>query len=99
VGNIYATEALFAARVHPSRAARSLTRNEVGRLARGIQEAFAAALERGGEEVEYLSDGAHVENPFRVYDRAGDPCPRCRHRLEKVSIGGRTSAFCGSCQK
>ena len=99
VGNIYATEALFRARVHPAREARSLTKREVARVAEGLGGVFGEALARSEGEVAYLSDGAHVDNPFAVYDRAEEPCPRCRRPLSKMVIGGRTSAFCGRCQK
>ena len=99
VGNIYATEALFRARIHPARAASSLTRREVGRIAEGIEAAMGAVLAGMKDELAYLSDGAHVENPFLVYDRAGAPCPRCRRALEKLTLGGRTSAFCPRCQR
>jgi formamidopyrimidine-DNA glycosylase len=98
VGNIYATEALFRAKVHPARAARSLGRREVGRIARGIEEAFGEALKEVGGEMPYLWEGAHVENRFLVYDRAGEACPRCRREIEAMTIGGRTSAFCPRCQ-
>lgn len=98
VGNIYATEALFRARIHPARAASSLTRREVGRIAAGIEAAMGAALAGMKDELRYLSDGSHVDNPFLIYDRAGAPCPRCRRALEKLTLGGRTSAFCGKCQ-
>jgi formamidopyrimidine-DNA glycosylase len=99
VGNIYATEALWRARIHPGRAASSLTKREVARLAEGLQASFAAALARPVEEIAYLSDGGEVENRFLVYDRAGEPCPQCRRTLEKMMLGGRTSAFCPRCQK
>ncbi|APR80011.1 Formamidopyrimidine-DNA glycosylase [Minicystis rosea] len=99
VGNIYATEALFLARVHPGREGRSLSRREVDRIARGLEETFAAALSRLGGDIAYFSDGAHVDNPFTIYDRAGEPCPSCRRVLSKATIGGRTSAFCARCQK
>jgi formamidopyrimidine-DNA glycosylase len=98
IGNIYATEALFVARVHPAREARSLSRREVGRTARALDAVLAAALTRLGGEMAYLSEGAHVDNPFSIYDRAGEPCPRCRRPLEKVTLGGRTSAYCAGCQ-
>jgi formamidopyrimidine-DNA glycosylase len=99
VGNIYATEALFRAKVHPARAASSLSRREVGRVAEGIDAAMGAVLAQMKDELAYLSDGAHVENPFLIYDRAGAPCPRCGRALEKITLGGRTSAFCGRCQR
>jgi formamidopyrimidine-DNA glycosylase len=99
VGNIYATEALFRAGVHPAREGRTITHREARAIARGIEASFADALGRMGEEAAYLSDGSHVANPFAVYDRAGEPCPRCGRGLEKLVIGGRTSAFCSRCQK
>jgi len=100
VGNIYATEALFHAGIHPGRAASGLSRAEVARIAVGIDAAMAAALARPVEEIAYLSEGGHVGNPFLVYDRAGERCPRCkRGTIEALTIGGRTSAFCGRCQR
>jgi formamidopyrimidine-DNA glycosylase len=71
----------------------------VVRLARELEASFAAALATPVEEIAYLSDGGRVENPFLVYDRAGEPCPRCRRTIEKTTIGGRTSAFCPRCQR
>lgn len=99
VGNVYATEALFRARVHPAREARSLSKREVARIGEGVLGAFADSLARMEGEIEYLSDGAHVENPFAVYDRAGQPCPRCRRALSTARIAGRASAYCDRCQK
>ncbi len=102
IGNIYATEALFRAGIHPAREARSLTRRQVGRLAKGIEAALAQMLEWRSEEVAYLWevwDGRRIENPYLIYDRAFEPCPRCRRALETMVIGGRTSAFCGRCQR
>lgn len=99
IGNIYATEALFRARLHPAREGRSLTRADTARLVKALDAVLAEALGRLGEEIAYLSDGAHVDNPFAVYDRAGEPCPSCRRVLSKATIGGRTSAFCARCQK
>jgi formamidopyrimidine-DNA glycosylase len=102
VGNIYATEALFRAGIHPAREARSLTRRDVGRLAQGIEAALAEVLARPSEEIAYLWEmweGRRAENPYLIYDRAGEPCPRCGGVLETMGIGGRASAFCGRCQK
>jgi formamidopyrimidine-DNA glycosylase len=99
VGNIYATEALFRARVHPAREARSLKVREVARLAEGILGAFADALARVDGEAQYLWSGERAENPYAVYDRAGEPCPRCSRAIEALTLGGRTSAYCPRCQK
>jgi formamidopyrimidine-DNA glycosylase len=98
-GNIYATEALWHARIHPARPASSIRRGDAVRIARGLEASFAAALATPVEEIAYLSEGRGVDNPFLVYDRAGEPCPRCRRTIEKTTIGGRTSAFCPRCQR
>jgi formamidopyrimidine-DNA glycosylase len=99
LGNIQATEALFRARIHPSRRASELDRRELGAVARGIQKALEHTLGMiDTEELAYLSDGAVIENPFLVYGRAGEPCPRCATPLETLRIGGRASALCPRCQ-
>jgi formamidopyrimidine-DNA glycosylase len=100
VGNIYATEALFQARIHPERQASSLSKREVARLAKGIAEVLATALAMPVEEMAYLSEGGDVENRFLVYDREGEACSRCKRGIiETVTLGGRTSAFCARCQR
>jgi formamidopyrimidine-DNA glycosylase len=100
VGNIYATEALFAAGIHPARAASSLSKRQVERLAASLDAVLATALARPVEEMAYLSEGGWVDNPFLVYGREGEACPRCRRGvIEAPVIGGRTSAFCARCQK
>jgi len=100
VGNIQATEALFRAGVHPARPARSLKPVEVARIAAGIHASIAHALAglAAKADVEYLSDGSGTDNPFLIYDRAGEACPRCAAVLDKVPLGGRTSAYCPCCQ-
>jgi formamidopyrimidine-DNA glycosylase len=100
VGNIYATEALFHAGIHPARSSKSLTLAETARLAveiRAVLELSIASMV--DEEIAYLSGGRGAENRFVIYDRAGTPCPRCGRTLEKATIGGRTSAFCAGCQR
>jgi formamidopyrimidine-DNA glycosylase len=100
IGNIYATEALFHAGIHPSRPSKSVTRDEANRLAvelRAVLELAIAGMV--GEEIAYLSQGKGAENRFVIYDRAGSPCPRCGRALDKLTIGGRTSAFCPGCQR
>jgi formamidopyrimidine-DNA glycosylase len=97
VGNIHAAEALFLARIHPRRKARSLDEKEVARLARSIRRTLASEIERSrSESPAYLHEGA--ENGFRVYGRAGEPCYRCRATIARFVQGGRSSFFCPSCQ-
>lgn len=101
IGNIYATEALFHAGIHPARPARSLTVEDALRLAEAIRAVIALAIAGigAGEEIAYLSQGRGAENRFVIYDRAGTPCPRCGRALVSLVIGGRTSAFCPGCQR
>jgi formamidopyrimidine-DNA glycosylase len=99
IGNIYATEALFRARIHPAREARSLKKRDVARLAEAILAVFADALAGMDGEVQYLWSEERPENPFAVYDRAGEPCPRCAKPIEALVLGGRTSAYCPRCQR
>jgi formamidopyrimidine-DNA glycosylase len=101
VGNLYATEALWRARIHPATPARTIAADPaaVRRLLAAVRASLkhGLALLEGSLLPRYLEDGA--ANEFRVYDRAGEPCPRCRTTLRAMTIGGRTSAFCPACQK
>jgi formamidopyrimidine-DNA glycosylase len=100
LGNIYADEALWYARVHPLRPAGSLSREEVRALARGIRTALRRGIERQGAN---LGDGAYptgsMQDEFRVYGRAGEPCPRCGSPIEKTRVAGRGTHYCPGCQR
>ena len=99
VGNIYASEALFRARVDPRRRADSLSRAEVGRLARTVLEAMRDGIARQeSPEITYVEEGG--ENPFLVYAREGEKCPRCRRAaLRRVVQAQRSTYFCPRCQR
>ena len=99
VGNIYATEALFSARIDPRRPARELSRPEIAALARGIRQAIAKALRRdSGRPISYVQE-AGVANPFTIYGNEGHGCPRCKTPLRKMLLAGRGTVFCGHCQR
>ena len=94
LGNIHAAEALFRARIHPARKPSSLQPAEWSRLAKSIHEAIEFALDReDGDEIEYVEEPGS-ENPFYVYGRGGEPCPRCGTPIESFVLGGRTTYFC-----
>jgi formamidopyrimidine-DNA glycosylase len=100
IGNIHATEALFHAKIHPSRAASSLSPDELAALACEITSTIKRGLaehERHGKVV-YLSDHTAMENPFHAYGRTGEPCPRCTATFTHIILAGRTSVFCPRCQ-
>jgi formamidopyrimidine-DNA glycosylase len=102
LGNIYADEALWRARVNPLRPAQSLTREEVGRLHRAIRAALRTGIARQGSTLRDYArpDGSagSMQEEFRVYGRDGLPCPRCRTPIAKARVGGRGTWFCPRCQ-
>ncbi len=103
LGNIYVDEALWRARIHPLRPAGGLGADEVSRITRGIKEALKAGLARQGASLRDYStpDGGRgrMQEEFRVYDREGEPCPRCGTPIEKIRAGGRGTWHCPACQR
>jgi formamidopyrimidine-DNA glycosylase len=104
VGNIQASEACFRARLDPRRPAASLTRAELGRLARAIVASIRYTLERFAKDGADAGDGeiVYVEedrksNPFKVYGRAGAPCPRCGKPIRRLVQAQRSTFFCSAC--
>jgi formamidopyrimidine-DNA glycosylase len=102
MGNIYADEALWRARIDPRRPARELSETEVRALHRGIRDALRAGIERQGATLrDYRRpDGSpgSMQAEFKVYGRAGEPCMRCGAPIEKTRLGGRGTWFCAACQ-
>ena len=98
IGNLYADEALWEARLHPLRTADSLTPREVKRLASAIKHVLMLGIERHGTSFSSYrdADGAPGENQafLNAYGRAGEPCPRCGRPIQRIVIGGRSSYFC-----
>ena len=99
LGNIYADEALWHAHVHPLRPAGELSPDEVKALRDGIRRALRTGIRRQGAD---LGDGAYaggrMQDEFRVYGRAGEPCSRCGTPVKKTRAGGRGTSYCPSCQ-
>jgi formamidopyrimidine-DNA glycosylase len=102
MGNIYADEALWRARIHPLRPAGSLGEGEIRRLHRAIRAALEAGIARQGATLrDYTApDGSvgRMQEEFKVYGRDGEPCPRCRTTIEKTRAGGRGTWYCPRCQ-
>jgi formamidopyrimidine-DNA glycosylase len=98
VGNIQAAEALWRARIHPMRSSKSLDRAEVRALARAVAASIRDTLAReDSPEITYVEEPG-ADNPFDVYARQGEPCPRCRTRLRRIVQGGRSTVYCPRCQ-
>ena len=102
VGNIYADEALWRARIHPRRPAGELGQEELKALHRGIRAALKAGIARQGATLrDYRTpDGGsgRMQHEFKVYGREGEPCERCGRPIEKTRAAGRGTWFCPGCQ-
>jgi formamidopyrimidine-DNA glycosylase len=94
LGNIYAAEALWRARIDPAQSARTLDARQLGALVRGIKSAIADGFRRAAR----YRDGSR-DRPFKVYDREGKPCPRCGTRVTRLLQAGRSTYWCSSCQR
>ncbi|HXO63970.1 MAG TPA: bifunctional DNA-formamidopyrimidine glycosylase/DNA-(apurinic or apyrimidinic site) lyase [Steroidobacteraceae bacterium] len=103
VGNIYASEALFRARIRPRRPARSLTRPETAQLARAVRAVLTRAIRAGGTTLrDYLrADGSpgYFRQRLYVYERAGKACRRCGTQVRALTQGQRSTYYCPSCQR
>ena len=102
VGNIYADEALWRARLHPLRSAASLRPPDERRLYEAIREVLGEAVERRGSSIDDYTapdgDGSMQER-LDVYQRTGEPCPRCGRPIKRIVIGARSTHFCSWCQR
>ncbi len=102
VGNIYADEALFLARVRPGRAAKRVTRRECDAIAEGLRKVLRRSIETGGSSIsDYVapdgSDGGY-QDERRVYGRKGEPCLTCGEEIKRRVIAQRSSHYCARCQ-
>jgi formamidopyrimidine-DNA glycosylase len=103
VGNIYADESLFEARMNPGRHADSLTRQEADRLRRAIGTVLDRAINKRGSSIRDYIGGSGLkggyQKEFRVYGRTGDPCGRCKQPIARIRLAGRSTHYCPQCQK
>jgi formamidopyrimidine-DNA glycosylase len=102
VGNIYADEALFRARLHPLSPAGSMKPEHLGALRDGVVAALEAGIDGGGASIDDYRDGrgerGRMQDEFLVHRREGEPCPRCDGTIERIVVGGRSTYFCPACQ-
>lgn len=103
VGNIYADEALFRARIHPERPAASLTLKECQTLCRTIRHVLRTGIAWRGSFVSSYEPPSGVPGRFQarhqVFRRTGEPCPRCRTVIERIRVGQRSTHYCPACQQ
>lgn len=104
VGNLYADEILFAARVLPTRKADSLKEKEIKEIYQNIKRILKLAVKkRGSSADDYLDaegkEGAFYPGSIKVYRREGKPCLKCGTKIKRIKIGARSAHFCPKCQK
>lgn len=103
VGNIYASEALFHARIHPKLASGKLSRVRAEKLAQQIKQVLTKAIERGGTTLRDYVNGAgnpgYFQQELWVYGREGLPCNVCGAAIREIRLGQRSTCFCSNCQK
>ena len=103
VGNIYADEALFGARVRPTRRAGRVTRADYERIAAALRRVLLRSIETGGSSIsDYVApdgaDGAY-QDERRVYAREGEACFGCGAKVKRIVLGQRSAHYCPSCQR
>ena len=103
IGNIYASEILWEARVHPMKPAQRLTRAQCERIIAAVSVVLRRAVEKGGSSIrDFMSpegEAGTYQKQFRVYDRAGQPCRRCGGNIVRIVQAQRSTYYCQECQK
>ncbi len=103
VGNIYASESLFRARIHPETAAKNLTLKQCERLVAEIKNTLQDALNAGGSSLrDFLAtDGkaGYFQQEYFVYGRTAEPCKMCGKAIQNIRLSARSTFFCAHCQK
>jgi formamidopyrimidine-DNA glycosylase len=105
VGNIYANDALFEAGILPTRPAKGLSDEELKRLREAVIKVLEDGLKYGGSSaadeayIKPTGEAGEYQKHFRVYQRAGQKCPRCGGIIKRINLSGRGTYFCPICQK
>jgi formamidopyrimidine-DNA glycosylase len=103
VGNIYASEALYRARIHPTRSVSRLSAERWERLGEAVREVLASAIEQGGTTLNDFTDGegnaGYFQVALRAYGREGERCGRCGGRIRRIEQSGRGTFYCPGCQR
>jgi formamidopyrimidine-DNA glycosylase len=102
IGNIYADEALFRARLHPLSPAGSMKLEHLEALRDGVVAALEAGIDGGGASIDDYRDGrgerGTMQDEFLVHTREGEPCPSCGNPIARIVVAGRSTYFCPNCQ-
>ncbi len=103
VGNIYASEALFLAGIHPKRAARRISKVRIERLVAAIKSVLTDSIQQGGttlrDFVRENGEPGYFSQHLNVYGKAGEPCPSCGKIIKQIVLGQRSTYYCPNCQR
>lgn len=99
LGNIYTDESLHLAKLHPLASSDSVTVSQAEALREAICTVLKEGIRRNGASFDWVYRGGEYQNHFRVYDRAGKPCPVCGTNIERMIVGQRSTHFCPTCQR
>jgi formamidopyrimidine-DNA glycosylase len=99
LGNIYTDEALNLAKLNPLAVSDSVTAQQAEALHGAIRKVLKEGIRRNGASIDWVYRGGEFQNYFRVYDRAGKPCPVCGEKIQRIVVGQRSTHFCPKCQE
>jgi formamidopyrimidine-DNA glycosylase len=99
LGNIYTDECLHMAKLHPLTLSNTLKPKQAAALHQAIRAVLEEGIRRNGASIDWVYRGGEYQNHFRVYDRAGQACPVCGRKIQKLVIGQRGTHICPNCQK
>ncbi|HSL29589.1 MAG TPA: bifunctional DNA-formamidopyrimidine glycosylase/DNA-(apurinic or apyrimidinic site) lyase [Anaerolineales bacterium] len=98
LGNIYTDESLHLAKLHPLTPSNTVTPQQAELLHEAIRRVLKEGIRRQGASIDWVYRGGEFQHYFRVYDRAGKPCPTCGTEIERLIVGQRSTHFCPQCQ-
>jgi formamidopyrimidine-DNA glycosylase len=104
IGNIYADESLWLAKIHPEKRANTMTKAQIDRVLQSAHQVMTQALEVGGTSFDELyinvnGESGYFDISLNAYGREGEPCPRCGVPITRIKFANRSSHFCSRCQK
>jgi formamidopyrimidine-DNA glycosylase len=98
LGNIYTDEALHMSKLHPGAASDSVSAQQAEALRAAIRTVLKEGIRRNGASIDWVYRGGEYQHYFRVYDRAGQPCPVCGTEIQRIVVGQRGTHICPQCQ-
>ena len=103
IGNIYADEILFKARVNPVKKGKDITKEECDLIIKYTKEILENAIKLGGTTIKSFTSSLGVTGHFQgnllVHNKEGENCPNCGNKIEKIKVNGRGTYYCPNCQK